>query len=185
MTQHIHKLLILFCTSLFLGGCANYSISEQDMTNYLKQNISLEQSVGIKDVLYAQISIDDLKVNIGRVEANRLSVFATTDAVVEMMGHEKHHFNLDIRFSAIPRYDHHSGEIFLESLRLEQLTEKTGHLSSDVKALIQPAVAMIGYGLTDQPIYKLDSNKLEESILKSSNPDLVIKNHKLIIELFN
>lgn len=74
------QLFSLVLASLTLGGCATYSISEQEMTNYLTDNISFNQSVGVENVLYAQVAIDDLKVNIGRADADRLSVFANTNA---------------------------------------------------------------------------------------------------------
>ncbi len=56
------KILTLTLAVLFIGGCASYSISEQDMTEYLQDSVVLEQSVGIENVMYAQVAVDDLKV---------------------------------------------------------------------------------------------------------------------------
>ncbi|TCW11460.1 uncharacterized protein DUF1439 [Vibrio crassostreae] len=44
---------------------------------------------------------------------------------------------------------------------------------------------MIGFALSQSPVYKLDSNKVQESLIKSSEPNLVIKDNKLVIELFD
>lgn len=179
------QLLFLVLASFTLGGCATYSISEQEMTNYLSDNISFNQSVGVENVLYAQVAIDDLKVNIGRADADRLSVFANTNAKVQMFNQPSQTLDLDLEFSAIPEYKQESGEVFLKSLRLEKFDEKGGQLSPEIKALLKPAVSMIGYGLSNQAVYKLDSNSVQESLLKSSDPNLVIKDNKLVIELFD
>ncbi|KOO10618.1 hypothetical protein AKJ18_33315, partial [Vibrio xuii] len=71
-------LLILTVSALVLSGCVSYSISEQQMTKYLQDNANLNQSVGVENVMYAQVSVDDLDVKIGRADKDRVSVFANT-----------------------------------------------------------------------------------------------------------
>jgi len=78
-----------------------------------------------------------------------------------------------------------AGEVYLKSLRLERFQEKGQQLSPEVERLLKPAVSMIGFALSQSPVYKLDSNKVQESLIKSSEPNLVIKDNKLVIELFD
>ncbi|MDB1125608.1 DUF1439 domain-containing protein [Vibrio algarum] len=172
-------------TVFAVGGCASYSITEQDMDEYLQDTVGLEQSVGIENVMYAEVSVDDLKVKIGRADADRVSVFANTSVQVQMLSVQNLGLDLDIEFSAIPEYDQESGEVFLKSLRLERFDEKNQRLTPEISALLKPAVSMIGHALSMQPVYKLDSSKVQQALLKSAEPNLVIRDNKLVIDLFD
>ncbi|MEZ8481586.1 DUF1439 domain-containing protein [Vibrio splendidus] len=180
-TKSMSRFIIAFI-ALMLSGCVSYSVTEQEMTNYLQDSVMLEQEVGVQNVMYAH---DDLAVQIGRADAERVSVLANTNAQVQVFNVPNMRLDLDIEFSAIPEYDKESGEIYLKSLRLERFEEKDKQLSPEVAKLLKPAVSMIGFALSQSPVYKLDSNKVQESLIKSSEPNLVIKDNKLVIELFD
>ena len=184
ITKLLNRFIIAF-TVLMLNGCVSYSITEQEMTEYLQDSVMLEQEVGVQSVMYAQVAVDDLEVQIGRTDSQRVSVLANTNAKVQIFNMPNMGLDLDIEFSAIPEYDKESGEVYLKSLRLERFDEKGRQLSPEVKKLLKPAVSMIGFALSQSPVYKLDSNKVQESLIKSSEPNLVIKDNKLVIELFD
>ena len=180
----INRFIIAF-SALMLGGCVSYSITEQDMTKYLQDSVMLEQEVGVQSVMYAQVAVDDLEVKIGRTDNQRVSVIANTNAKVEIFNMPNMGLDLDIEFSAIPEYDKESGEVYLKSLRLENFNESGKQLPENIANLLQPAVSMIGLALSQQPVYKLDGAKVQEALLKSAEPNLVIQNNKLVIELFD
>ncbi|MGR5063355.1 DUF1439 domain-containing protein [Photobacterium sp. DNB22_13_2] len=179
------KIFSVALAAALLGGCASYGITEQDMTNYLQDSVSLDQSVGVENVMYAEVAVEDLEVKIGRADADRVSVFASTNAQVQMFSMQSMGLDLDVEFSANPEYDKDSGEVYLKSLRLERFDESSKQLTPEVKKLLKPAVSMIGYALSKQPVYKLDSSTVQEALIKSAEPNLVIKNNKLVIELFD
>lgn len=185
MTTKLINRFIITCIALILSGCVSYSVTEQEMTNYLQDSVMLEQEVGVQNVMYAQVAVDDLAVQIGRTDAERVSVLANTNAKVQVFNLPNMGLDLDIEFSAIPEYDKESGEVYLKSLRLERFEEKGKQLSPEIEKLLKPAVSMIGFALSQSPVYKLDSNKVQESLIKSSEPNLVIKDNKLVIELFD
>ncbi|CAM3089083.1 DUF1439 domain-containing protein [Vibrio rarus] len=168
-----------------LSGCTVYRISEQDMTQYVHKNVGFSHSVGMKHVMYAHLSVDDLKVKIGRVDAERISIYAATQAKVQVLDSAAQTLHLQLEFSAIPEYEPMRGEVFLKKIRLETFTHEGTRIDPDIERLIKPAVAMIGYGLSDRPVYQLDSNALQQALIKSAQPDLRIKDHKLVIELFD
>lgn len=176
-------LLLLTLSAFVLSGCVSYSITEQQMTKYLQDNANLNQSVGVENVMYAQVSVDDLEVKIGRADKDRVSVFANTSGKVQMLSSSTMGLDIDLEFSAIPKYDQDTGEVFLKSLRLERFDENSGVLSPEVKKLIKPAVSMIGYALSQQPVYKLDGSTVKAVLLKSASPNVVVKDNKLVIEL--
>lgn len=176
---------LVLLSALALGGCVSYNITESDMTQYLQDNVSLEQSVGVQNVMYARVSVEDINVKIGREEAERISVFASTNALVQVLSAPNMGLDLDIEFSAIPEYNQETGEVFLKSLRLEKLEEHSQSLTPEVKTLLKPAVAMIGQALSQHPVYKLDGAKVQEALIKTAEPNLVIRNNQLVIELFD
>ncbi|MFA0178184.1 DUF1439 domain-containing protein [Vibrio lentus] len=185
MTTKLMNRFIIAMTALMLSGCVSYSVTEQEMTNYLQDSVMLEQEVGVQNVMYAQVAVDDLAVQIGRADAERVSVLANTNAKVQVFNMPNMGLDLDIEFSAVPEYDKETGEVYLKSLRLERFEEKGKQLSPEIEKLLKPAVSMIGFALSQSPVYKLDSNKVQESLIKSSEPNLVIKDNKLVIELFD
>ena len=185
MIINVAKKFILAASALVLSGCVSYSVTEQEMTNYLQDSVMLEQEVGVQNVMYAQVAVDDLAVQIGRADAERVSVLANTNAKVQVFNMPNMGLDLDLEFSAIPEYDKESGEVYLKSLRLERFEEKGKQLSPEIETLLKPAVSMIGFALSQSPVYKLDSNKVQESLIKSSEPNLVIRDNKLVIELFD
>ena len=185
MTTKLINRFIIAYIALILSGCVSYSITEQEMTEYLADSVMLEQEVGVQSVMYAQVAVDDLEVQIGRADEQRVSVLANTNAKVQVFNMPNMGLDLDLEFSAIPEYDKESGEVYLKSLRLERFEEKEQQLSPEIEKLLKPAVSMIGFALSQSPVYKLDSNKVQESLIKSSEPNLVIRDNKLVIELFD
>ncbi len=185
MTTKLINRFIIACIALILSGCVSYSITEQEMTEYLADSVMLEQEVGVQSVMYAQVAVDDLQVKIGRADEQRVSVLVNTNAKVQVFNMPNMGLDLDLEFSAIPEYDKESGEVYLKSLRLERFEEKEQQLSPEIEKLLKPAVSMIGFALSQSPVYKLDSNKVQESLIKSSEPNLVIRDNKLVIELFD
>lgn len=184
MTKKLNNIIPILAVFLVVG-CSSYSVTEDDMTKYLQDNVSFEHSAGVENVIYAHVAVDDLEVKIGRADADRISVFANTSAKVDMLSKQNMAYDLDIEFSAIPQYDKETGEIFLKSLRLETIQDNNKLLTPEITKLIKPAISMIGYALSNQPVYKLSSSAVQQALIKSSNPDLIIKDNKLVIQLFS
>ncbi|WED24178.1 DUF1439 domain-containing protein [Vibrio sp. JC009] len=183
MIKKATQLFILISALFSLSACVSLSVTEGDISSYLQDNMHFEHSVGVENVMYAQVSVEDLKVKIGRADTDRISVFANTGAQIEMFAKKDMSLDLDIEFSAVPEYDAKSGEIFLKSLRLEQFNEKNRTLPPELETLLKPAVSMIGFALSQQPVYKLDDASVQAALLKTAEPNLVIKDNKLVIEL--
>ncbi|MGF1808124.1 DUF1439 domain-containing protein, partial [Aliivibrio sifiae] len=74
---------ILLSSVMLLSGCTSYSITEKEMTDYLSDEINVEKSVGIPGFLYAQVNVENVDVHIGRIDSNRISIFANTTAEIQ------------------------------------------------------------------------------------------------------
>jgi hypothetical protein len=81
--MNITKLpLFTLLSSMLLTGCASYSITEKEMTDYLSNEIHVEKSVGVPGFIYAQVNVENVDVKIGRLDADRISVVANTTNIV-------------------------------------------------------------------------------------------------------
>ncbi len=177
--------ILLLPLAVLTSGCAGYSVTESEMTKYLHDTVSFEQAVGVENVMYALVSINDVEVKIGRIEQNRISVVANTNAEVQIWNQPKKKLELGLEFSAIPEYEKKTGEIFLKSLRLDNVHEEGEILTPEIKKLLKPTVSMIGAALSQYPVYQLDSREVKQALVKSAEPNLVIRDNRLVIELFN
>jgi len=183
MLKKTAQIATLLFFSLAIVGCASYSITEQELTQYLQDNVQLQQSVGVENVMYAEVAVDNINVEIGRSKADRISIFTNTSAKVNMLSAKNISIELDIEFSAIPKYEPDSGEVFLKSIRLERFDQHGQTLLPEMAQFLKPAVFLIGQALSMTPIYQLDSTQIKQALLKSTNPNLIIKDNKLVIEL--
>lgn len=182
MTNRLFKIFTVVMI-VVTSGCASYSISEQQMTDYVSNNLSANQSIDVEGLVKAEIGLNDVEIRIGRADADRISVFANTNALVEIMNGTELNLDLAMEFSAIPYYEKETGEVFIKSVRLEQFEDKSNTLPSALTPLLKPAVSVVGDVLSQYPVYQLDNSQFEQALLKSAQPNLVIKNNKLVIEL--
>ncbi|MCW1890047.1 DUF1439 domain-containing protein [Vibrio chagasii] len=94
------------------------------------------------------------------LDAERVSVLANTNAKVQV-------FNMPniarsgYRIQRDSQYDKESGEVHLKSLRLERFEEKGKQLSPEIEKLLKPAVSMIGFALSQSPVYKLTATRFK------------------------
>ncbi|PSU01022.1 DUF1439 domain-containing protein [Photobacterium iliopiscarium] len=50
------------------------------------------------------------------------------------------------------------------------------------KPVITPIVSFLSQVLSTKPVYKLNDNEIEQALLKKTKPELVIENHKLVLD---
>ncbi|KLV02173.1 DUF1439 domain-containing protein [Photobacterium aphoticum] len=169
--------------SLLLSSCASYSVTEQDMQQYLDKKVGFERTVGIKGIAYANVKFDDIKVGIGRVANDRVNLDAKSQAKVTIMGQKPQSVDLNVSFSAVPYYDKEEGAIFLNDLNVENIDIQPNELNVPTKQILSPVIEMVGQFLLTRPVYRLDDEDFKQSMLKNAKPELLIKNHSLVIQM--
>ncbi|KJG02910.1 DUF1439 domain-containing protein [Photobacterium angustum] len=177
------KALIIVSSAFFFAGCSSYGVTESEMQNYINKETNVERSVGIQGIAYATGKFEKVKVGIGRVADNRVSVDTTASAQLELAGQPPQDIVVKANFSAIPYYNQDEGAIYLRGLNIESLAIKPEKFNNMLtKPVITPFVSLIGQVLSTKPVYKLDENELKQALLKSTKPELVIKNHQLVLD---
>lgn len=178
----IYALVVIVFATL-LSSCTSYSVTEGEVQQYLDEKASFERTVGIKGLIYANVKFDDIKVGIGRVANNRINLDAKSQAKVSIYGQKPQQVLLNINFSAIPYYDKEEGAIFLNDLEVEDLNIEPNTQNLPDKELLSPIVEMIGQFLLTRPVYRLKDDDFKQSMLKTAKPELLIKNHALVIQM--
>lgn len=178
------KKLAVLLTSFILSSCASYSVTEGEIQDYLDSRASFERTVGIKGLAYANVKFSDIKVGIGRVADDRVSLDAKSQAKIMISGQQQQDIAIDVSFSAVPYYNKEEGAIFLNDLEVESLDLTPDELTNFAsKQLLSSIVEMVGQFILTQPVYRLDEDDAKQSLLKTARPELLIKNHSLIVQM--
>ncbi|KLV03311.1 hypothetical protein ABT56_19470 [Photobacterium aquae] len=177
------RILTTLIIPVLLCSCASYSVTEGDIQSYLDKKTKVERTVGIKGVAYANIKFNDITVGIGRVSADRINLDAKSKAKVTIYNQPSQELALNVNFSAIPYYDKDEGAIFLKNLEVENLDIQPNNLNVPTKALLSPIVEMVGQFLLTRPVYRLNEDDFKQAALKTARPELLIKNHTLVVQM--
>ncbi|MGR5064704.1 DUF1439 domain-containing protein [Photobacterium sp. DNB22_13_2] len=177
------KFFCALCVSFLLSSCASYSVTEQEVQDYLDDRSGFERTVGIKGLAHANIKFENVKVGIGRVANDRVNLDADSKAQISIQGQSPQQLQIKVSFSAVPYYDKEEGAIFLNDLNVEDIDIKPNELNLPSKQLLSPIVEMVGQYLLTRPVYRLSDEDFKQSMLKTARPELLIKNHELVIQI--
>lgn len=178
------KKLLAIIVVLFLSSCASYSVTENEIQEYLDNRAAFERTVGIKGLAWANVQFSDIKVGIGRVSNDRVNLDAKSQAKIMISGQPEQEIAIDVSFSAIPYYDKDEGAIFLKELEMESLDVAPDEFANfATKQLMTPIVDVLGKLILSYPVYRLKEDDLKQSLLKTARPELLIKNHSLVVQM--
>lgn len=177
------KILYALCVSFLLSSCASYSVTEQEVQDYLDDRSGFERTVGIKGLAHANIKFENVKVGIGRVANDRVNLDADSQALISIQGQSSQQLQIKVSFSAVPYYDKEEGAIFLNDLNVEDIDIQPNELNLPSKQLLSPIIEMVGQYLLTRPVYRLSDEDFKQSMLKTARPELLIKNHELVIQI--
>ncbi|UJF17684.1 DUF1439 domain-containing protein [Vibrio sp. SS-MA-C1-2] len=182
--SHFQSIKVVLVTLvLFLSGCANYSVSESEVQQYLSQKVKLDHSVGVPGLMSANAKIKELEVGIGRIDKDRVNVIADIHANVQLLGQSSKETDINIGFDAIPFYNQDEGAIYLKQLELNSFSVTPEKYRSTAKEITEPVISMLRLYLSEKPIYKLNDKKTTESLIKDAQPQLKIENNSLVISV--
>ncbi|MCQ1056912.1 DUF1439 domain-containing protein [Photobacterium sp. DNB23_23_1] len=177
------KIFYALCISFILSSCASYSVTEQEIQDYLDDRSGFERTVGVKGLAHANIKFENVKVGIGRVANDRVNLDADSKAQISIQGKSPQQLQIKVNFSAVPYYDKDEGAIFLNDLKVEDIDIQPNELNLPSKQLLSPIVEMVGQYLLTRPVYRLSDEDFKQSMLKTARPELLIKNHELVIQI--
>lgn len=152
-------IIILF---LFLIGISNpagaqtLTITEQQLNSELERQLGREFPLTLGDWLAAGIRLEDLRVELGRQEADKARV--TGRGIISVsQGERRFTWDLNGDFSARPRYDSEQGALYLDEFELlSYRLNDDGGLPQAGFMLPMLLQGVAGY-LSQYPVYVLDA----------------------------
>ncbi|MCH1926751.1 DUF1439 domain-containing protein [Shewanella sp. C32] len=173
------KRLLLLPLLLWLGGCASqYSISEQQVQQYLNDKVVKQFTLDSGRML-VESGVQSLEVSLGE-QPERISVKATAALKIKSPVFPLS-ATMVAKFSAKPRYEPSNHGLYLDDMQLEdvQLTPEK------LQTLINPVArdfANQAKGLLQlQPIYVLDDSKATEAKIASMTKSIKVEPGQLIL----
>lgn len=176
------KQLLLLPLALLLGACSltQYNVSEAEINQYLKDQVSFEKQLGIPGIMSSKIRLDEMQSRIGRKQADRIELDAAGDLQVSSpLGSQQ----MKIRFalSARPDYVADQGAIYLRDLELVSVKTEPADIGAALTPLLPTFNQSLSLFLSQTPVYRLDSNRKNEARIKDKVEALKVEPGRLVI----
>ena len=172
------KHLLLLPFALLLAACSltQYSVSEGEINQYLKERVAFEKQLGIPGIMSSKIRLDDMQSRIGRSQADKVELDAAGELqVASPLGSQQMKIRLSLR--ARPDYVAEQGAIYLRDLEL--ISVKTE--PADVGTALSPLLPTFNQFLSQTPVYRLDGSRQNEARIKEKVEALKVEPGRLVI----
>ncbi len=168
--------------TLFLAGCSSYSVTENQLQQYVNKHSDFQESGGIKGLAYAEIKLNKATVGIGRTANDRISLDTSSEVLLSLLNQPEQKVQLNMNLNAIPYYNPDKKAVYLKSLQVQSINVEPKELEPIVKSpLVAPLINLISQQLTNYPVYKVKDNLLGK-LIKSTDPKIQVNDHKLIFQ---
>lgn len=169
-----------------LAGCdqlTQYTLSEQEVNNYLQKHNDYQKQIGVPGLLDATLVLTQLESQIGRREPGKVTL--SGDAKVNLtsiLGPQT--ADLKLTLKAQPIYDREKGAIFLKDMELTDYQVQPEKMQTVMKALAPYLNQSLKSYFDQQPAYMLNPlNSKIEALAKKLAKGLEVKPGALVIPL--
>lgn len=159
--------------SIFAVGCQNimqYALSEQMVNHYLQSAMNKNvQQFNVSDFAKLDLSFKDMNADIGRDEANSITLSGTADTKIStLIGSQNAMLNLQIK--GRPDFDQKNGAVYIKDLELVSYKLESSLGSINTSTFVPYLNQALQLYFNQNPVYVLDkSNTLERLALKSTS----------------
>lgn len=176
------KYLLLLPLYLLLAACSltQYSVSEGEINQYLKDIVAFEKQLGIPGIMSSKIRLDQMQTRIGRQQPDRIELDAAGDLQVSTpLGNQQ----MKIRFSlsARPDYVAEQGAIFLRDLALISVKTEPADIGAALTPLLPTFNQSLSLFLSQTPVYRLDNHRKHEASIREKVEALKVEPGRLVI----
>jgi hypothetical protein len=175
--------LIATTTLIGCNQLTQYTLSEQEINEYLQKHNNYEKQIGIPGLVDAHITLTQLQSHIGRAEPGKVTLTGNAKVdITSILGPQSADMTLTLK--AQPTFDREKGAIFLKEMELINYTVKPEKMDSVMKALTPYLNQSLKLYFNQQPAYVLDADKSKaEGIAKKLAKGLEVKPGQLVIPL--
>ncbi|WP_192456726.1 lipoprotein [Musicola keenii] len=172
--------------SWLLSGCGpltQYSLSEQEINQYLQQHNDYQKQLGVPGVIDANIVLTELNSQIGRTEPGKVTLSGNAKVnIASLLGNQTADMKLTLK--AQPVFNKEQGAIYLKDLELVSYQVEPEKLQSLLQTLTPYLNQSLKNYFDQKPAYVLNpehSNK--EALAKKLAKGIDVKPGQLVILL--
>jgi len=167
-----------------LAGCnhlTQYTLSEQEVNDYLKKHDNFQQQLGVPGLVDARLTLSNLSSQIGRAEPGKVTLTGDADIdVTSLFGPQK--ANMTVTLKATPSFDKTQGAIFLKDMEVVDYTVKPDKMQSVMKGLMPYLNQSLKSYFDQKPAYVLDGERSKaQAMAKKLAKGLEVQPGKLVI----
>lgn len=171
---------------LTLSGCQKwlrYTISEQEVNQYLQQQGDYQKETGINGLVTASIHLHHLTSQIGREDPDKIVLQGDADLRLSSpLGEQR--TTLKLALKARPAYNRESGAIYLQEMQLTHFEAQSDTLQTLLQGLEPWLNTSLAAWFDTHPVYQLDSAKSHKAALvKKLAQGLIVQPGELVIPL--
>ena len=172
--------------TLLVSGCnqlAQYSLSEQEIHQYLQQHNDYQKQLGVPGVVDAHITLTELTSQIGRAEPGKVTLSGTAKVdISSLLG--KQQADMKLTLKAQPVFNKDEGAIYLKDMELVDYSVQPEKLQTVLQTLTPYLNQSLKSYFDQKPAYVLNpehSNK--EALAKKLAKGIEVKPGQLVIML--
>ena len=176
------KQLLLLPLALLLGACSltQYNVSEAEINQYLKDQVSFEKQLGIPGIMSSKIRLDEMQSRIGRKQADRIELDAAGDLdIISPLGNRQMKITFSLR--ARPEYMAEQGAIYLRDLELLSVETEPADIGAALTPLLPTFNQSLSLFLSQTPVYRLNEQRKNEAMIKDKVEALKVEPGRLVI----
>lgn len=181
------KILMGVAALVFAGtliGCnqlTQYTVSEQEVNNYLQKHNDYQRQIGVPGLVDANIVLTQLESQIGRTEPNKVTLSGNAKVnITSILGPQT--ADLQLTLKAQPVYDREKGAIFLKEMELVDYKVQPEKMDTVMKALTPYLNQSLKSYFDQKPVYVLNpDNSKTEAMARKLAKGLEVKPGQLVI----
>ncbi|MFC0227219.1 lipoprotein [Serratia aquatilis] len=181
------KILMSMAALVFaslLAGCnplTQYTISEQEVNDYLQKHNDYRKQIGVAGLVDANIVLTQLQSQIGRTEPGKVTLSGNAKVnITSILGPQD--ADLQLTLKAQPVYDPEKGAVFLKDMELVDYKVQPEKMDTVMKALTPYLNQSLKTYFDQQPAFVLDSEKSKtEALARKLAKGLEVKPGQLVI----
>ncbi|TYL44642.1 lipoprotein [Dickeya chrysanthemi] len=172
--------------TLLISGCnqlAQYSLSEQEINQYLQQHNDYQKQLGVPGVVDAHITLTELTSQIGRAEPGKVTLSGNAKVdISSLLG--KQQADMKLTLKAQPVFNKDEGAIYLKEMELVDYSVQPEKLQTLLQTLTPYLNQSLKSYFDQKPAYVLNpEHNNKEALAKKLAKGIEVKPGQLVIML--
>ncbi|QCR35941.1 lipoprotein [Nissabacter sp. SGAir0207] len=167
-----------------LAGCnqiTQYTLSEQDVNQYLQKHDQFAKQIGVPGLVEANIVLTQLQSQIGRAQPDHVTLTGHANIRINsLLGAQQ--AEMDLTLDARPEFNKEQGAIYLKDLQLTDYSVQPDKMKGVMQTLSPYLNQSLKTYFDQRPAYVLSSDRSKgEALAKKLAKGLEVKPGELVI----